>query len=290
MQRKIPSVVSFGKSILIEQVPPDQRRIYERVADDGWSRLRNRILQPAEKWLCDHPDARIELKESGLSLRRLFDVDVFFKIITPGRLNSLLSSTQMVSRDRLQSDIREGIRKPCPEPFRGFLEDRCTIFVEWICQGIIEGVEAGDCYPWKYYPDSPIFRDRESVEKEIAYLMEGMEGIDTGAPEVMAEERDPPEPPFDPRDLGKGERGKAIAIRVSADRSGVHDRMKIARMIDKAKVPPTSKNPDIHTAKDWAKKDPDGFWNYLSRLKKEGQSLEQELSLRIPDTFFKKYQ
>ena len=93
---------------------------------------------------------------------------------------------------------------------------------------------------------------------------------------------------FDPRDLGKGERGKLIGIAVSGKRSGFTLPQIASAMQKTGVVCPSKKGYTMF--KDWYKKDSKNFYGFLYRLRTEGEEWEEATGQKIPDKYCKKYQ
>jgi len=91
---------------------------------------------------------------------------------------------------------------------------------------------------------------------------------------------------FDPRELGKGERGKLIGIALSGKRSGIGT-TRIVTCMAKTKAPCPSTS--YETFKDWYRKDSEGFHKFLFRLRGEGGKWEGTAGQRIPDKYYEKY-
>ena len=127
--------------------------------------------------------------------------------------------------------------------------------------------------------DEPPFRD-ENISAPVATNgNEELEREKTAKTETKE---------FDPRDLGKGERGKLIAIAVSGKRSGF-TLPQIASAMQKTDVVCPSKK-GYTMFKEWYKKDSKNFYGFLYRLRIEGEEWEEATGQRIPDKYCKKYQ
>ena len=294
--------VSTGPSILMESVQPSQRKLYNRMSHLGWSRLKNRMVRISEQWTIAHPndtattETERHLRRVNLSWKRLFDVDVFFRLITPTKFEMLLSLTEVVDEEELLSTIFEDIREPGPKPFDYFLEHRKSVFAQWVCQAIIEGVHRGECYPWTWHTDSPIFRRFAHEVEEFGEMPEGIiastgENRPSLSTSVMQQTKKVSRAEggveFDPRELECGERGKAIAIALSMYRSGIHKTASVVGRFKKANLSCPAKRYINYS--DWFKKDPENLRKHFYRLRQKGKDLEETIGKQIPDDYWRKY-